>query len=97
LIMYGQFLFPLVVLAVVRCRTLLRCLWRERDESTLAALVMVILGMIVLGGVLLLMGVAVAWIVIPLGLVAALLVIDPQSTPHTRQLWMWVGTALALS
>ncbi|MGC9395996.1 MAG: DUF2298 domain-containing protein [Anaerolineae bacterium] len=97
LIMYGHFLFPLVVLAVVHGRTLLCRFWRERDESTLVALVMVALGMIVLGGVLLLMGVAVAWIVIPLGMVAALLVIDTQSTPHARQLWMWVGTALALS
>ncbi|MFN2284802.1 MAG: DUF2298 domain-containing protein [Anaerolineae bacterium] len=97
LIMYGQFLFPLVVLAVVRSRTLLRRLWQERDESTILALVMIALGMAVLGGVLLLMGVAVAWIVIPLGLVAAMLVIDTHSTPHARQLWMWVGTALALS
>ena len=97
LIMYGQFLFPLMVLAAVRGRALLRRLWQERDESTLIALVMVVLGMIVLGGVLLLMGVAVAWIVVPLGLLAALLVIDSYSTPRTRQLWMWVGTALALS
>jgi YYY domain-containing protein len=97
LIMYGQFLFPLVVLAVVRGRGLLRHLWQERDESTLLALGMVILGMIVLGGVFLLIGAAIAWIVIPLGLIAALLVIDPHSAPHSRQLWMWVGTALALS
>ncbi len=97
LIMYGQFLFPLVVLAAVRGRTLLRHLWQERDESTLLALGMAILGMIVLGGALLLMGVPVAWIVIPLGMVAALMVIDPHSTPRERQLWMWVGTALALS
>jgi len=97
LIMYGQFLFPLVALAVVRGRTLLHRLWQERDESTLLALGMVILGMLVLESVLLLVGVAVTWIVIPLGLVVALLAIDPQSTPHTRQLWMWVGTALALS
>ena len=97
LIMHGQFLFPLVVLAVVRSRTLLRRLWQQRDESTLLALGMVTLGMIVLGGALLIMGVPVAWVVIPLGMVAALLVVDPHSTPHTRQLWMWVGTALTLS
>jgi YYY domain-containing protein len=97
LIMHGQFLFPLVVLAVVRGRTLLRRLWQARDESTLLALGMVVLGVIVLGGALLLMGVPVAWSVIPLGMAAALLVVDPHSTAHARQLWMWVGTALALS
>lgn len=97
LIMHGQFLFPLVVLAVVRCRVLLHRLWQDRDEGTLLALGMVVLGMIVLGGALLLMGVPLAWAVIPLGMVAALLVVDPYSTSHARQLWMWVGTALALS
>jgi len=97
LIMHGQFLFPLVVLAVVRGRALLRRLWQDRDEGTLLALGMVVLGMIVLGGALLLMGVPLAWAVIPLGMAAALLVVDPYSTPHARQLWMWVGTALALS
>ncbi len=97
LIMYGQFLFPLVVLAAVRGRLLLRRLWQERDESTLLALAMVALGMIVLGGVLMMMGVSVAWVVIPIGMIAALLVTDPDSTPRSRQLWMWVGTALALS
>jgi YYY domain-containing protein len=97
LIMYGQFLFPLIVLAVVRGRPLLRQLWQKRDEGTLLALGMVVLGVIVLGGVLLIMGVSVAWVVIPLGMIAALFLIDPHSTPHSRQLWMWVGTALALS
>lgn len=97
LVMHGQFLFPLVVLAVVRGRALLYRLWQERDEGTLLALGMVIVGMIVLGGALLLMGVPLAWAVIPLGMAAALLVVDPYSTPHARQLWMWVGTALALS
>ncbi|MEJ5308690.1 MAG: DUF2298 domain-containing protein [Anaerolineae bacterium] len=97
LIMHGQFLFPLLVLAVVRGRVLLHRIWQERNEGTLLALGMVALGMIVLGGTLLLMGVPLAWAVIPLGTVAMLLVVDPYSTPHTRQLWMWVGTALALS
>ncbi len=97
LIMHGQFLFPLGVLTVVRGRVLLSRLWQERAEGTLLALGMVVLGMIVLGGTLLLMGVPLAWAVIPLGMAATLLVVDPYSTPHARQLWMWVGTALALS
>ncbi|MBN1877156.1 MAG: glycosyltransferase family 39 protein [Anaerolineae bacterium] len=97
LIMYGQFLFPLLAFAAVRGRTLLRHLWQERDEGTLLALGMAVLGMIALGGVLLIMGVNVAWVIIPMGMIAALLIIEPHSTPRARQLWMWVGTALALS
>lgn len=96
-IMYGQFLFPLAVLAAVRGRALLQRLWRARDDGAFVALGMAVLGMVVLGLVLILIGVAVTWVVIPLGVIAALLIIDPQSTPRARLLWMWVGTALALS
>ncbi len=95
LIMHGQFLFPLVVLGAVRGQALFRRV--TKDITVWLPLGIALLGLALLGVVLLILGVSIAWIVIPLGTLAALLVLDPQSTPHTRLLWLWVGTALALS
>ncbi|HOU12472.1 MAG TPA: DUF2298 domain-containing protein [Anaerolineae bacterium] len=97
LIMHGHFLFPIVVLAVVRGLALFRRIRDGKDASVWLALGMALLGMAILAVVLLVVGVAVTWIVIPLGTLAALLILDPQCAPRARLLWMWVGTALALS
>ncbi|HOT90513.1 MAG TPA: DUF2298 domain-containing protein [Anaerolineae bacterium] len=95
LIMHGQFLFPLIVLGVVRGQALFRRV--IKDISVWLPLSIALLGMALLALVLLILGVSIVWLVIPLGALAALLVLDPQSTPHTRLLWTWVGTALVLS
>ncbi len=97
LIMHGQFIFPLAVLATVRGQALFRRLRPIKDTSVWLPLGMALLGIAILAAVLLKVGVAVAWIAIPLGTVAALLILDPRCTPHARLLWMWVGTALVLS
>lgn len=97
LIMHGQFLLPLGILAAVRGRDVFRRLWKARDASVLLPLAMMLIGVGVLWLVLIILKVPVAWAVIPLGAIASILVIDTHSTPRERLLWMWVGTALVLS
>ncbi len=97
LIMHGQFLYPLAVLAAVRGRALLRRLREAKDISLWMIVGLTLLGMMILALALQSVGIKIAWLVIALGTLAAFFVFDPQSPPRTRLLWLWVGTALALT
>jgi YYY domain-containing protein len=71
-----------------------RWLFGER----LLSIGVVIVGVIALVATLVfLLDVAVAWLAVPLGTVAALIVLSPEYSMRMRLLWFWVGTALALS
>ncbi len=98
LLMHGQFLFPLAVLALVQfIRALKRLRLTEQPDARLA------FGALGFGGLALtlilanVLGVAIAWIAVPLGLLAALLLLDPQTPLPERSLWLWTGSALALT
>ena len=97
LIMHGQFLLPLGILAAVRGRWALQRFWKTRDVGILFPLGLVLLGMAVLWLVLIFIDVPVAWAIIPLGAMATLLVLDPHSSSRESLLWIWTGTALTLS
>jgi YYY domain-containing protein len=102
LIMHGQFIFPLIVLALVQLRRVLRQLDRARDEHITFAVMVMVASSGVLLLTLLLLGISIAWIVVPLGMAAAALVLAPQPKSgmlqrRRRLLWLWVGTALAIS
>jgi uncharacterized membrane protein len=98
LVMYGHFLFPLVVLAALQGGRILRNFWRTRGRDMVVAVGVVLVGMgALLATLTLLLDVAIAWLAVPLGTVAALIVLDQEHSLRTRLLWFWVGTALALS
>ncbi len=98
LLMHGQFLFPIGVMALSSfSHTLKRLRLNQQRDAALAfgALALVGLGLtLVLTRI---MGVSVAWVAIPVGLLAALLLLDPQTPIHERSLWLWTGTAMALT
>ncbi len=99
-IMHGQFLLPLVVLAGMQIYKVIQKVKQLDDEETRgtwAALAAVGAGMVILLLTLIYLGIPVAWIVVPLGVAAAILLLAPSSEPRTRLMWLWVGTALALS
>lgn len=96
-IMYGQFLFPLAVLGVSQLIVLIRRLREDGDPATDLSLGIIALIAFIIILLLLRMGVKVAWAVIPMGTMAAFMALEPRSTPRTRLLWLWVGTALFLS
>ncbi len=98
LLMHVQFLFPIAALAVTHLVASLRHLRGvEQREARLA------LGVLALGAMLLtlilarVIGAAVAWVVVPLGVMAALLLLDPRTPLHERVLWLWLGAGLALT
>ncbi|MBN1487466.1 MAG: hypothetical protein JW981_07480, partial [Anaerolineae bacterium] len=97
LIMHAQFVVPLLILAVLQSGVILRDLWQQRDINTWLSLGIIGLGMAILMATLLWLGVSIAWLVVPLGTIAALIVLDVGTPVQTRILWFWVGTALFLS
>ncbi len=95
LVMHGQFLLPLALLAV---GSLLPRLRRWRDErASWMSLGIVGVGVLLLTLVLLALGVQAAWVAVPLGTMAALLSLADIERPRRQTLWLWVGTALALT
>ncbi|MBN2005637.1 MAG: glycosyltransferase family 39 protein [Anaerolineae bacterium] len=97
LMMHGQFLFPLTLLAVWQAKSAFQRFYHTGSNQEMQ----VVTAVVFVGGVLLiglrLMGVSVALAIVPLGILAALLVIAPRTTPRMASLWFWVGTALTLS
>lgn len=97
LVMHGQFLFPLCALAVIQVWRMLARIKTTGDVGLWWILGLIAASMGLLLTALLLLGVPVAWLVIPLGFLAALFVLDPHYPLRARVLWLWVGTALTLS
>ncbi len=98
LLMHLQFLFPIAALALTNLVSALRRM-RLREHRD-AALALGMLMAMVLGLTLILtriLGVAIAWVAVPLGVVAALLLLDTETPLRERTLWLWVGTALTLT
>ncbi len=97
-LMLGQFLFPLGVGVGIDSRR-----WLTQFQTTERKTLM--WWGIATGAVILLLGLSVTliffeapvgWIAVPLGLFAALQILSPGSC-RRRMLWIWVGSALALS
>ncbi|MGC9358104.1 MAG: DUF2298 domain-containing protein, partial [Anaerolineae bacterium] len=97
IIMHGQFLLPLALLGFARGAQLLRRMIGDEDRSVLSALVVVGLGTLLLTVVLALLDVVIAWIAVPFGALAALIVLDAESSGREQTFWLWVGTALAIT
>ena len=95
LVMHGQFLVPVALLALGSFLPLWRRLKRERGMWT--GLGIVAVGALLLTLVLHAMGVRAAWIAVPLGTLAALLLLTSRERPRRQTLWLWVGSALALT
>ncbi len=96
-IIYGQLLFPLILLLIHSTGSVVRRLWSIGQEI-FSAIALVALGGALLTVVLaLFMQVQVAWIAIPMGLAATLVILDESTSPRRRILWFWIGTAMAFS
>jgi YYY domain-containing protein len=98
LVMHGHFLLPLALVATVEALLLFRRMRARQEPVTLlASLGIVAFGALLLTLVLAGMGVRIAWIVVPFGTVAALLLLDVEHSRRIQTLWLWVGTALAIT
>ncbi len=95
--MYVQFLFPLTAGAVAAIARF----WRRRTayatDVLLTSAALVLLVMIALVAAVGYLGIHISWLAIPLGTIAASLVVGTGEPTQRRVLWFWVGTALALS
>jgi YYY domain-containing protein len=96
-IMHGQFLLPLILLALVEGVHLVRRQLQSDDQLLQWALALVGAGMLVLLAMFLRLDVTAAVLAVPLGTVAALLLLDAESPPRKQSLWLWVGTALTIT
>ncbi len=96
LVMYGQFLFPIVIGLISRPFLTSRqhLLSRHGNVWPLAGLVLFAL---VIMALLVSFSVSVAWVAVPLGIFATLVLMHSETSVAHRVLWFWVGTALALS
>ncbi|MGC9469076.1 MAG: DUF2298 domain-containing protein [Anaerolineae bacterium] len=98
LLMYGQFLFPLglgAVVAVVRSARHHRETWTFDNLLWPTVVVMAVGVLVVLfWGYL---DAPLAWLVLPFGGLALLILTDSTTSARRRLLWFWVGTAMALS
>lgn len=107
LIMHGHFLFPITLLALAEGWGAIRGWFGEgidlAEESflersnTVAWWSVVIVAALLLMSILLILEVQVAWIAVPLGVIAGILVIAPDTAPRARLLWFMTGSAMALS
>ncbi|MBN1922988.1 MAG: glycosyltransferase family 39 protein [Anaerolineae bacterium] len=96
-LIHGQFVIPLALLAVAQARVMLNQLQHWLGTTPWKELLAVSVGTLLLSLTLLFIGVEIAWIVIPLGVTAALLLLNPHQQPHWRVFWFWVGTALTIT
>ncbi len=100
-IVHGQFLLPIVLLGVAQGWQLLRRLWLDEDnpaaQSALLSLAVAAAGALLVALTLAAFKVAIAWIVLPMGLLATVLFLDSRQSPRFQTLWFWVGTALAIT
>ncbi len=97
LLIHGQFVIPLFLLAVAQIRVMLQRLRQSLEKPPWFESLVVGIGVALLTLILLFMGVRIAWIVIPLGAIVALLVLNPDQRQNWRTFWFWVGTALAIT
>lgn len=97
-IMYGLFLFPIMISSVMTGGQLIHDAHTRDGRYPLKTfLVFGLCACLLIILFVYLIKVPIAWIVIPLGLMAlAFLVADGTST-RRQMLWLWIGTALALS
>ncbi|HOV48138.1 MAG TPA: DUF2298 domain-containing protein [Anaerolineae bacterium] len=96
-LIHGQFIVPLLVLALAQGRVMIQRLRQRLGESLHTEFLVVAAGALLLTLTLLFVGVKIAWIVVPLGVIAALLVLAPEQRPQWRTFWFWVGTALTIT
>jgi len=97
-LVHGHLLVPLAILALARGRAMLRRMLRGDGLRALGLpLAVVLIASLLLTLTLVNFGVVMAWVAIPLGVLVALLLLDPEQSPRFRLLWLWVGSALALT
>ena len=98
LVMYGQFLFPLSVGLITYLSKHLFAGFEQREVLSFRRILWVgiIPATLLVSVTLSWMGVQIAWLVVPLGVLAAMMVLSPGSSSPQRLLWFWVGTALVL-
>jgi YYY domain-containing protein len=100
LLMYGMFLFPIVVVGLGRLITS-AARYKRAVAETLDAVLWPIAVLLTLSvALVLLVGyyrVSIAWIAVPLGGLALLLLTAADTALLRRILWFWTGSALALS
>jgi len=97
LIMHGQFIFPLGLLALLQGYEVWQTMAKARDKTEVNAAAIVILVVeVALFLIFHLLKVQIMWLAVPLGIAAAIFVFAPESSPQTRILWLGVGTALFL-
>ena len=94
LVMHGQFLLPIALLALGGAIPMLRKLKRA---SGVLGLGVVAIGALLLTLVFHSLGVKAAWVAVPLASVAGLLLLTKEGAPRRQTLWLWVGSALALT
>ncbi|MCS6963105.1 MAG: DUF2298 domain-containing protein [Thermoflexus sp.] len=97
-LLHGLFLTPILLLLLRESRRLLRWMLAGWTADPLGALGWVAagamgVGLWLLGGRL----APVAWIAVPMILVAAALALRPYQIPERRLLWIWVAAAAALT
>ncbi|MGC9400373.1 MAG: DUF2298 domain-containing protein [Anaerolineae bacterium] len=94
LVMHGQFILPLALFAVGQ--VLLRLRETCHNGTVWVSLGIVVVGMLLLLSIFHAIDVQAAWIAVPLGTLAAILLLS-DTRPQRQTLWLWVGTALALT
>ncbi|NBD36447.1 MAG: hypothetical protein GVY30_10690 [Chloroflexi bacterium] len=100
LIMYGHFLLPLGLLVLAQGWGAIQR-WLGGDDDEIFDIIIwgtvISVGLLLLMSILLILEVQIAWIAVPLGALAGLLVIAPDTAPRARLMWFMTGTAMALS
>jgi YYY domain-containing protein len=107
LVMYGHFLLPLGLLVLAQGWGAIQRWFGGETESVEESFLeksnivvwwsVVIVTALLLMNILLILEVQIAWIVVPLGALAGILVIAPDTAPRARLMWFMTGTAMALS
>ncbi|TFG71327.1 MAG: hypothetical protein E4H27_04855, partial [Anaerolineales bacterium] len=98
LIMYGVFLFPIIGSGFVAgAKWIQNAHTKEGHYPLRTFLVFGLSAIVLLVLFVYLIKVPIAWLVIPLGLMALALLAANETSARAQMLWLWVGTALALS
>ncbi|MEA3308797.1 MAG: DUF2298 domain-containing protein [Chloroflexota bacterium] len=95
-IMHGHFLLPLALLAVAEFSQLCHRAPEQEQEDYNVVWGTVIIGAALSIAVLTYLGVVIAWVAIPLGILSAVLLLSSTDSKWAT-LWLWIGSALALT